>query len=682
MRIAIHNHYAGQEVAETEFARKICRAASNLGWEAAEVGVSAEINQFHPDFVLALHFRTPKLTQYPTYGSMVNPPAYFLHDDRFVKNVLSYDGYFSSSDHITAWLKDILYETGKKYLLSPFYTSCQSVSYRPPRISQPRLLYVGTNWDGPRHQELFRQLDMTPSLDIYGPRGGWSYLHQSYRGVLPFDGSSIFEALNQAGVGLCLHRAEHCAAATPSTRIFEIAASGAIAICQEHSFIRRAFGDSVLYFDDAASPKQAASQISKYMHWIKENPEQALTLSKKAYDIFARDFTLEKLLSDVVPHHQRLVEQKGFAISPTRRSPKGKTVQFIVRVGERSTRYIHRALDSLAAQTEGRIGVLLVRYGEVPRINELREQYADRLAVEIVESPRTRFRSAQLWAGLNRISAEYFGILDDDDILHPNHVHSLLQALGQSEKCGVAYSGSIRVWEADPNGSTESPPDVPQTERAELTYFEPFDLNRLVTLENFITSNAFIARSSLLKRLGDDPQLPLLEDLFLLLYLCRHAEFAFSYEATCEFYWRDHKKDNTAWRNPQDWVSANEKIKTLLWGQAFDFTQTVGLSKVARLDDLSRLESRLSHVESRLGDRLIQLETNLAQTDAKLEVATVNLAQTDAKLEVATVNLAQMNAKLDATTTRFERYANLPFINVVRRLRRMLLRLPPPQIRD
>jgi hypothetical protein len=643
LRIAIHNHYAGQEVAETEFSRKICQAASNLGWEAVEVGGVAPINQFHPDFVLALHFRTPKLTQYPTYGSMVTPPAYFVHDDRFVKNILSYDGYFSSSDHITSWLRDILYQTGKKYLVSPFYTSCQSVSYLPPHISQPRLLYVGTNWDGPRHQELFRQLDATPSLDVYGPRGVWSYLHQSYRGVLPFDGSSIFEALNQAGVGLCLHRAEHCAAGTPSTRIFEIAASGAIGICQEHPFIRRAFGDSVLYFDDAANSEQAASQIAEHMRWIKENPEQALRLSKKAYDVFTRDYTLEKLLSDVVPHHQRLVEQKGFAISPARRSPKGKTVQFIVRVGERSTRYIRRALDSLAAQTEGRVGALLVRYAEVPGISELREQYADKLAVEIVDSPRTGFRSTQLWAGLNKVSAEYFGILDDDDVIHPNHVHSLLRVLGQSEKCGVAYSGSIRVWEADQQGSIAVPGDAAPAEPAELTYFEPFDLNRLVALQNFITSNAFIAKASLLESLGGDPRLPVLEDLFLLLQLCRHTDFEFSYEATCEFYWRDHKKDNTAWKNQQDWTSASERIKTLLWGQPFGFTQTAGSSKVSRLDDLSR-------VESSLAARLTQLEGGMARA----------------------------NAKLEAATARLNRYADLPLFNVIRRFRRMLLRLPPP----
>src|SRR5579859_1786775 len=113
LRVAIHNHYAGQNVAETEFSKRILEAAHGLGWDAAEVGSSIEINQFEPDFVLALHFRTPKLTKYPTYGSMVTPPAFFAQDEQFVKNILSYDGYLCSSENIDSWLRDILYLTQK-----------------------------------------------------------------------------------------------------------------------------------------------------------------------------------------------------------------------------------------------------------------------------------------------------------------------------------------------------------------------------------------------------------------------------------------------------------------------------------------------------------------------------------------------------------------------------------------
>ena len=628
LRVAVHNHYAGQPVSETESSRKIRCAVANLGWEAVEAGSSSEINRFDPDFVIALHFRTPKLTKYPTYGSMVSPPAYFAHHDQFVKNILSYDGYLSSSDHIDRWLRDILYATHKRYFIAPWYASCQSGLYRPPQLAQPRLVYVGTNWGGPRYKELFEQLDAQPFTDIYGPATSWNHIRYSYRGGLPFDGSSIFDALNRAGAGLCLHREEHCAAGAPSSRIFEIAASGAVAICQEHPFIRDAFQDSVLYLERTDDPVRLTLQISQYMQWIAQNPEDALKLSRRAYDIFSRHYTLEKLLADLVPRHQELVAAKKFTPN---RSPKllgEKSAQFIVRVGNRGAEYVQRALDSIRCQSYSQVGAIIVQYKDVPGLPQMVKEYEQHLPIHMVQSSFTGSRSTQLWDGLKAVSSGYFGILDEDDFIHPNHVSLLVQLLDRFTDCGVAYSGAIRIWESDPASgpSAESP-----SEPAELTYFEPFDLGLLVAFDNFITSNAFLARSSLLKDLGNDPHLSALEDLFLLLSLARKTDFVFSHEATCEFCWRDSKTANSALIDRQKW--ARERIKNLLWKERFHSTQQIGRSS------LSQLETRLA-----------EMETLLSQT----------------------------RAKIDATTTRLDRYLNFPFVNAIRRLRRKLLRLPPP----
>lgn len=604
-------------MAETEFSKKICYAASNLGWEALEVGSSSGIRQFDPDFVIALHFQTPKLTKYPTYGSMVSPPAYFAHEDQFRKNILSYDAYLSSSDLITSWIRDILYFTHKEHFIAPWYTSCHTVPYRRPPVTKPRLLYVGTNWDGPRHRELFEQLDAEPYVDIKGPSNAWRYLKHSFRGSLPFDGVSVLDALHSAGVGLCLHRKEHCEGATPSSRIFEIAASGAIAICQEHPFIRKNFGDSVLYFDPSADTTAIVKRISEYMEWIAHNPEQAFDLSERAYAIYRQKYTLEMLLSELVPHHERLIAQKYIRRGPPG-AREGETVEFVVRVGDREAKYVERALDSLASQTSGPPGVILVEYREVPNLKQLLQKYDNRLHIKCLKIPHSGFRSTQLWAGLEAVSSEYFGILDDDDVIQPNHVGSLLQVLQRADDCGVAYSGSIRVWESGPGTCESKPIDLLPPEPAELILFEPFDLNRLVALNNFITSNAFIARSVLLKDLGCDPRLPLLEDLFLLLHLCRKTNFAFSYEATCETYWRHNRKDNTALGEHRTWATASERIKTILWKQPFPVAQNA-------LD-----------------------------------------------------NLYQTNAGLQDATIRLNRYLDFPIMRAVRRLRCMLFRLPPP----
>jgi hypothetical protein len=646
LKIAIHSHYAGQQAAETEFSKRICLAARNIGWQAFEVATSTEINQCQPDFVIALAFRTPKLTRFPTYGSMVTPPVFLVHDAQFIKNIISYDAYLCSSEHIKRWLKDILYLTPKEHFIAPWFTSTHHVRYRPPQFTSPRLLYAGTNWDGPRYGALFERLDSESYLDVYGPQAAWSHLKHSFRGSLPFDGVSILDALNDAGVGLCLHRAEHSDAATPSSRIFEITASGALAICQEHPFIRDAFQDAVLYLEPTDDVPRLASQISEYMRWIAANPDEALKLSGRAYDIFSKNYTLEKLLFDLIPSHKELVAAKQSLPSSSRSSPKAlgqKGVQFIVRIGDRGADYVERALDSIASQSYGLVGAVIVQYKGVPHLSQILGKYDRHVPVQLVQSTYTGSRSTQLWDGLRAVSSEYFGILDDDDVIYPNHAHLLVDLLERFKDCGVAYSGAIRIWEPDlaVSASTELP-----AEPAELTYFEPFDRGRLVALDNFITSNAFIARTSFLKDLWDDPQLPLLEDLFLLLFLCRKTNFVFSYEASSEFRWRGHKKDNATWIDRQNWAGAGERIKSLLWKQGFGSTQLVGSSS------LTQVESRLETISAQLESRMLEAENLLAET----------------------------RAKLDTSTTRLDRYLNLPFIDAIRRLRRKLLRLPPPDV--
>lgn len=632
MRIAIHNHYAGQDVAETEFARRIVKAASSLGWEAAEARSSIEINHFKPDFVIALHFRTPKLTRFATYGSMVTPPSFFTGGNQFIRNILSYDGYLCSSEGIRRWLRDIIYSTHKNYFIAPWYTSCQLVPYRSPKIESPRLFYAGTNWDGPRFGKLFARLDLEPYLEVCGPQKAWTYIQHSYRGPLPFDGVSILDALNAAGVGLCLHRQEHCDAGAPSSRIFEIVASGAIAICQEHPFIRSVFQDSVLYLDSTEEAERITEQISHYMTWITQHPQDALNLSRRAYDIFAQSFTLEMLLANVACHHERLVRRKKFAPTSPSKALGQKSVQVIMRVGDRGTRYVERALESISGQTHSRVGAIVVQYKEVPQLSQTLERFKHRLPIQLVHSTYNGSRSTQLWEGLKAVSSEYFGILDDDDVIHPHHLSSLIELLDAFPDYGVAYSGAVRIWESDP--ASQDAAELP-AEPAELMYFEPFNLGCLVALDNFITSNAFLARSSLIKDLGNDPHLPLLEDLFLLLLLSRKTNFVFSYEASCEFRWRGGKNDNSVLANRQKWDAARERIENLLWKEEFRSTQQPGHLS------LSQLENKLTEMES---------------------------------------ILSETKAKADATATRLDRYLNSPFFNAIRRMRRKLLGLPPPQL--
>jgi hypothetical protein len=316
MKVAVHNEFFGKYVAETELARRICLAGAKLGWEVIEVGSSNEIESFNPDFVIALHFKTPKVTNFPTYGCMWNPVIFLKQwegGEKSIRNILSYDGYLSSSDRIDTWLNDLVSETDKLYFICPeFYTSCHQIEYQQPQIANPHLVYIGTNWDGSRYQEIFKGLDRQSYMEVYGPQKAWKYLRSSYKGSLKFDGMSLISTLNRAGIGLCLHKKEHLDEAVPSMRIFEIVASGALAICQRHSFIEKAFGDMVLYIDSNLSPQAQISQISTHVEWVAENQQKALDMSMAAHQVFMDKYSLENLLSNIVPYHQKLIANKDF----------------------------------------------------------------------------------------------------------------------------------------------------------------------------------------------------------------------------------------------------------------------------------------------------------------------------------------------------------------------------------
>ncbi|MDX2256136.1 MAG: glycosyltransferase family A protein [Pseudanabaenaceae cyanobacterium bins.39] len=299
----------------------------------------------------------------------------------------------------------------------------------------------------------------------------------------------------------------------------------------------------------------------------------------------SRQYSLESLLLGITPHHQKLIIEKGFvpytdhqlANQLTHQSTK-KSVEIIVRVGGRPIHFLKRCLDSIAHQTYQNIGIVIVKYQEIAGLENLLKQYTDRLFIKVIETQFSGFRSTQLMAGINAVTSEYFGILDDDDLIHPNHVFLLVSLLESSSHLGVAYSGSIRVWESDKSDRIQKHKRFdkqdnqhnPYYETAKLHYFEDFSLKKILRFKNFISSNSFIAKRSLLcDEFNFDPQLKVGEDFFVLLNLCRRANFVFSYEATCEFYWRQSKRDNSSFDSDWVWEESVNRIKYLFEGKSF-----------------------------------------------------------------------------------------------------------------
>lgn len=220
------------------------------------------------------------------------------------------------------------------------------------------------------------------------------------------------------------------------------------------------------------------------------------------------------------------------------------SVDYIVRVGGRDIGFARRCLDSLAAQTSGRIGVILVRYAPVPGLEaEMVRQQPHFRRLHLIDLPAPTTRSTCLWAGLREVAADMFGMLDDDDALHPNHVASLTpMALAGS----VAIAGSVQVW--DDAGGPFPPADAQMEHRA-FHVLPPPDRSAFLAWNLAVHSSAFLAPSFLLPALGPDPILDFAEDTWLLRRLARVAPFASSWRVTTDFHWRQCGTDNTAFHH-------------------------------------------------------------------------------------------------------------------------------------
>ena len=82
----------------------------------------------------------------------------------------------------------------------------------------------------------------------------------------------------------------------PTSRIAEAVTSGALVISDQNGFLKKFFGDSVLYYDAFASSAQIYYNIKSHIEWAKANPDKVYLKTKQAYQIFMDNFTIENQL--------------------------------------------------------------------------------------------------------------------------------------------------------------------------------------------------------------------------------------------------------------------------------------------------------------------------------------------------------------------------------------------------
>lgn len=425
-RIAIQHPYSGK--GEHQSVASIILAAKKLGIVAKEFRDSLDIIEFDPDFVLALSHMDPKLTPIPTYG-ILTAPSLFYEVPRIVRNILTYDAYLTITDNMKQWLSDVSFGARKTHTPIGFYynTALPLIDkLTKPNLSNPKLMYIGTNWDGGRHNELFSLLAQEEYLRLYGPKTSWQDFPEHYAGFLPFDGTSVLNTYRDSGVGLCVEHQAFTNEGMPSNRIFETLAAGALAICARTPFNEKWFGDSVLYVDMDRPSRVVAKQVADHMSWVRSNPEAAAEKARAAHTKYCETFALDKMLQGVCDLHEKVTITKGYVNTAAKKDePK---VGVVIRAGSRGKEFLERSIGSAARQSYDNLKVYLVLWQRPPDLENVLAAFPD-LAYEIIEEPGGN-RSDCEWRGLKVAKAdgcELIGILDDDDEYHINMAASLVR---------------------------------------------------------------------------------------------------------------------------------------------------------------------------------------------------------------------------------------------------------------
>lgn len=326
-RFAVVKLWPELKAAEDENIARFKNTAKRLGLKCVEITSEGEIigsggimvSKNNCDFVIHLHFETPKIYDVFSFVALWNP-IQFYHDwgyERFSRHLLTHDDFLScdspaADDHVIRLIHNDPFHLPPKFKLH----HSLSEPIHKPKNNPLKLFYAGINWEKlgkgkSRHQELLEKLDPTGRLCIYGPKlfqgvNVWEG-YSSYQHEIPFDGVSMIHEIAGCGAALVLSSDAHKKSGLMSNRLFEGLAAGALIICDENPFAQKHFGDSLLYIDCSESVEKQFDSIMQHLNWAAENQEQARSIAEKAQSIFLDKFALDLELSNI---YKKLNERK------------------------------------------------------------------------------------------------------------------------------------------------------------------------------------------------------------------------------------------------------------------------------------------------------------------------------------------------------------------------------------
>lgn len=227
-----------------------------------------------------------------------------------IGHLKEFDGYIDLYSFVhgeNPALKEVLKNEDKENApILPAYLSQDIREFHLPS-SYNYAVVTGTIWGCNRSSyrliSALKMLGAEDKLKAYGMSYSYSFMGQNYLGPLEKYGNPMDAVINvqrDGGIALIFHNFEHLIQGLPTSRIAEAIMSGSIVISDQHPFLRKYFGENILYFNSFGSAEEIYNEIKSHIIWVQQHPEKAREMSKSNYEIFSKELSLEIQLQKVI----------------------------------------------------------------------------------------------------------------------------------------------------------------------------------------------------------------------------------------------------------------------------------------------------------------------------------------------------------------------------------------------
>lgn len=380
-KIGIIRLWPDQAAAEHESIERYRFACSLLGVELVELdrlgfllnGPRRRVTQNDVDFVISLHFETPKSYDCFSWAALWNPVDFYVDwgFNNFVDHQFTHDGYFTCNSKTIERLART--ELGDRFEQTPMVNVNHTLSgplYRATKRDDRRLVYCGINWERlsgkpGRFDHLLKPLDDAGVLDVFGPATVqnvrvWEGFN-GYKYEVPFDGKSLIGEIAQSGAVLALSSNAHLRSGVMTSRLFEGAAAGALVFADANSFVRHNFDDETVPIDITGNPEKDAARIAEALRYFNAHPNEAYEKAKALQRKYINGYMLHDQLLQAYARFQEHQERK---IQNTRNQKED--IGYLVLWPDQKIHFPENLIRSIEQQSHGVARIRVLTIGRQP----------------------------------------------------------------------------------------------------------------------------------------------------------------------------------------------------------------------------------------------------------------------------------------------------------------------------